>query len=538
MAMRFIKKRWYWLLLVAMALLTLYMDVYVAKNVLDGDTSDYLYWARTIAQEKNPFTSDYYFSTELRLLDVSFIFSLFFFLTDSWLLVRILGTITMQAIYVASFLFMTRQAGIRRPARVAAAALMLSPFSAGYARIVLYQLHYILYISNALWIVGLTLLTLKRLDSPRRAVLPACLLGVLWLFVGINGVRHMMIIGAPMLAYCLLRCYRALNRTDHSLQPFWQTEVLRLTAVLAASCVCFLAGYMLNQRVLIPYYGIINSSATTFTPTQTADHYAAILNGWLTAIGVRHSSQPVMGLRGLSLLAALFSFGWLLWRSLRSLGRDLPAGEGLTRGLLGLGFAVTTLAFALENGTRWYDLYYVPVIVLAFPLLAWEMEDILEAARPLGVRLAGILCCVCFLFQGAYTAYYLRVDRGGMDAWSGLPVQNLNLTDECRDCVAFMQQNGYTHGVMQYWYANVMMELSDGDVTMLPYLYTLEPGVLQMYQWGTSKTAMRRENLPDRIPVFVIHQYADDFQANHPSAVCVWQGWKFTAFEMPTDDIL
>ena len=81
--MRFIKKRWYWLLLVAMALLTLYMDVYVAKNVLDGDTSDYLYWARTIAQEKNPFTSDYYFSTELRLLDVSFIFSLFFFLTDS-----------------------------------------------------------------------------------------------------------------------------------------------------------------------------------------------------------------------------------------------------------------------------------------------------------------------------------------------------------------------------------------------------------------------------------------------------------------------
>ena len=35
MAMRFIKKRWYWLLLVAMALLTLYMDVYVAKNVLD-----------------------------------------------------------------------------------------------------------------------------------------------------------------------------------------------------------------------------------------------------------------------------------------------------------------------------------------------------------------------------------------------------------------------------------------------------------------------------------------------------------------------
>ena len=68
--MKALKKHWYWLLFVAAALLTVYMDVYVANNLLDGDFSDYLYWAKTIAEEKNPFTSSYYFSTELRLLDI------------------------------------------------------------------------------------------------------------------------------------------------------------------------------------------------------------------------------------------------------------------------------------------------------------------------------------------------------------------------------------------------------------------------------------------------------------------------------------
>lgn len=173
--MKALRKHGYWLLFAAVALATVYMDVYVAHNVLDGDVSDFMCRAWTFARERNPFTKAYYATTELRPLDISFVFSLFFLLTDNWTVVRVLGTVVMQAAYTASFLFMTRQAGVKRSARVTAAALLLTPFSTCYARLVLYHLHYILYLGNAFLLVGLTLMVLQR--TGRRRVLPACLLG-------------------------------------------------------------------------------------------------------------------------------------------------------------------------------------------------------------------------------------------------------------------------------------------------------------------------------------------------------------------------
>ena len=144
-----LKNNWHWLFFVLIAILTIYMDVYVAHNFLDGDTSDDLYHGWIIAQQKNPFTRDVYLSTELRLLDIASVYSLFFLFLQDWTLVRILGTIAMQTLYVLSFLYMCRQANIGFPAALAAAGLMLTPFSTSYARIVLYHLYYILYFTNA-----------------------------------------------------------------------------------------------------------------------------------------------------------------------------------------------------------------------------------------------------------------------------------------------------------------------------------------------------------------------------------------------------
>lgn len=536
--MKALRKHGYWLLFAAVALATVYMDVYVAHNVLDGDASDFMCRAWTFARERNPFTKAYYATTELRPLDISFVFSLFFLLTDNWTVVRVLGTVVMQAAYTASFLFMTRQAGVKRSARVTAAALLLTPFSTCYARLVLYHLHYILYLGNTFLLVGLTLMVLQR--TGRRRVLPACLLGLLWLFVGLNGVRHLMIIGAPMLLFCAIALYRALNQTGWQRgvglrrQPIWYTDAARLTAIMAAGCLCFAVGYVVNQKVLLPYFGTVNSASVTFTPNHSANQYTDILNGLLLAIGARYSGNPVMGLRGLSLLAALFGFGWMVWRSLRSLWEPLPLERRLMPGLLALSLFTTTLVFVFEDSQRHYVQYYAPVVALAAPLLAWEL-DRMDGAK-LGRRAVSLLCCLCLLFQGAYTLYYLRVEKNRMDVWSGLPVKNLSLADECRDCLDFMRQNGYDYAWMEYWHASVMTELSQGGVTAAPY--NLEDGMPRLYQWGVSRAAVQRQNMPDTLLVFIPLEDTQAFEAAVPSAGQVWTGWKFAGYLLSTDLLL
>lgn len=537
LCLRTLRKQSHWLLLGLVILLTLYMDVYVARNVLDGDVSDFLYCGNIFAREKDLFSTNYYYSTEVRLLDLSSVFSFFFLLTGQWTLVHVLGTITVQTIYALSFLFMTRQAGLSRKTRVTVAALSLLPFSIPYARIVLYHLYYILYLANMFFIIGLTLWTLRcGKEGLKQALLPAVLLGLLWIFVGLNGIRHMLLIGIPLLVGCIVELLRAFRKAPWVYGKPWRqqvllhTEAFRLTLLMIGSCLCFLAGFVVNQHVLLPYYGIVNSSSAWYAPIQTAQRYADIWNGWLTAIGVRNSALSLVGIRGFSLAAALVSFVWLLYRSVCFLRKGGTMEQRLLGGLYALSMFSTTLVFVFDSGCRFYELYYVPVIVLALPTLALELDDhppVLTARKAL-----------CFLFQGAYSAWYLRVERRNMDTWSGLTHQDLTCVDECRDCVAFMQENGYQYGMMPYWHANVMIELSNGSLTILPYEDAAPPEEIQVYHWGTSRFYCQRENLPDELVVFVPHGEADRFAASHDGARLVWEGWRYAALLVPTDEVV
>lgn len=543
LCLRTLRKQSHWLLLGLVILLTLYMDVYVARNVLDGDASDLLYCGNIFAQEKDLFSTNYYYSTEVRLLGLSSVFSFFFLLTGQWTLVRVLGTITVQTIYALSFLFMTRQAGLSRKTRVTVAALSLLPFSIPYARIVLYHLYYTLYLANMFFIIGLTLWTLRRgKEGLKQALLPAVLLGLLWIFVGLNGIRHMLLIGIPLLVGCIVELLRAFRKAPWVYGKPWRqqvllhTEAFRLTLLMIGSCLCFLAGFVVNQHVLLPYYGIVNSSSAWYAPIQTAQRYADIWNGWLTAIGVRNSALSLVGIRGSSLAAALVSFVWLLYRSVCFLRKGSTMEQRLLGGLYALSMFSTTLVFVFDSGCRFYELYYVPVIVLALPTLALELDDhppVLTARKALC-----FLVSLCFLFQGAYSAWYLRVERRNMDTWSGLTHQDLTCADECRDCVAFMQENGYQYGMMPYWHANVMIELSNGSLTILPYEDAAPPEEIQIYHWGTSRFNCQRENLPDELVVFVPHGEADRFAASHDGARLVWEGWRYAALLVPTDEVV
>lgn len=74
----------------------------------------------------------------------------------------------------------------------------------------------------------------------------------------------------------------------------------------------FAIGYVLNIKVLLPFYDISDASSTFFFPAEKPEHYTSIFNAWLIASGVRSSTLPLIGLTGVSLLAALMSFGYLL----------------------------------------------------------------------------------------------------------------------------------------------------------------------------------------------------------------------------------
>ena len=66
----------------------------------------------------------------------------------------------------------------------------------------------------------------------------------------------------------------------------------------------------------------------------------------------------------------------------------------------------------------------------------------------------------------------------------------------------------------------------------------LEDGMPRLYQWGVSRAAVQRQNMPDTLLVFIPLEDTQAFEAAVPSAGQVWTGWEFAGYLLSTDLLL
>ena len=87
---------------------------YISGNLLDADASSELVLAKHLADTRQLLSRDWVYSTELRVFQMQLVFAPLMLFLDSWRLVRFLGTMILQNLYVLSFVYMARKAGFRR----------------------------------------------------------------------------------------------------------------------------------------------------------------------------------------------------------------------------------------------------------------------------------------------------------------------------------------------------------------------------------------------------------------------------------------
>ena len=534
--------KWHWLFLAAVFLMTLLMDVYMAERFLDGDASQPLVSGWVMAQHRNPFTTDLYLTTEFPVFDASYLAYIFFLFINDWSLVRILTTLALQAWYVLGFLYLCKQSGVAKPQAFVAAGMLLLPLSIPYARVILYHMYYLPDVATVFWMIGLTV---RLTHKPPRQKQPGTWLALvmLWVLAGMEGIRYMMLIGVPMLAWLAFDILHTLQGYQWSgfrltdPVPLRKTQFFPLLHILAISFISFLIGYALNSCYLIRFFEVGNSSTSWYWPEVSAQHYTNIFHGWLKASGIRVSFEQLVGVRGLAIAACLLFSSYVLVSSYRALPGKSDSqdeiGKRFVRGMFICSLATTTLIFMFDSLYRHYELYYVPVVALAFPVLAQEMAMLKARSASAARKLLLLLTCACVLFQGAYSYYFIAFDKQKLDSWTGLSYTETTTVDQVRDCIAYMQDHGYTHGLINYWYANPMVELSDGSLFVGPLgTEHLADGILKLDHWGTFKSAFEPENMPQKVIVFIKREECASFEAGFPDAPLLMEGWIFNGYEL------
>lgn len=431
-----------------------------AVNRLDADMASEQVLARLLAGEGSILSPNWYYSTELRVLNTQLVMApLFRFFTD-WHTVRVIGSIVLILLYLGVWFFFARQARFAN-AGLFGAGLLVLPYGALYRQYVLEGLYYIPHIAVSFACLGL--LFFYRRAGRRGRAGAAVLFCLLSFLAALGGPRQLFILHIPLSLALLLLCRLDAGRC-RTLAETVRRSLKSPFAVLLLPCAAgdlfALAGYAVNGGVLSRIYHFQDQSYVAFTGCSL-ERLELFLNALLDSFGWQEGKlfSPTLLFNLAALALLIFSFWFAFRLVLRS--RRFPPEHRLIGAFLLTGTLCFALLYGLTNSGH-SDRYLLPLAILFVPLLEIANADCAPVRRPDARLLTGCLAAVLLL-------------RAGLDYRQAAVAVNPN-----RGAAEFLAENGYENGYASFWDGNIMTELTDGKVQV----WTLTPNsVPELRAW-------------------------------------------------------
>ncbi|MBR4040535.1 MAG: hypothetical protein IKJ11_10645 [Clostridia bacterium] len=420
---------------------------------LDADMASELALARQLVSEGTLFSSEWYYSTEVRLLNTQLVFTpLMALFGGNWQLVRTIGCMILLIALAASCLFAARMIGAKYPYAWVFSGLTICVGSPLYAQNVIIGAYYVPHAVLAFVMLGLYGGWLQR-----RKALTAVILLVLSFVMGLSSIRYLLSAIMPLTGAALWQFVFTGEKEEDCRTP----EQMQSAGLGLGIGVMGAAGYVIGKK-LLPKLFLFNASyhASTgyasFSQHDLSAQIQSVIYGLLYAMGFEES-VPLFGAQGiLNALVLLEIFVSILLLS-RALRRECAPAQRM--GMLMLVFAavLSAMSFVLLRSV-YFDRYWLPVLMLGAPVLALclstEKNVVLRA-------LAMLLFAGTVLIGSASTMYY--------------SMRNPQLAGEGRlDIVQMADELGLSKGYATFWNANVIDEASDGEVNVVGVEWIME----------------------------------------------------------------
>ncbi|MBQ4264487.1 MAG: hypothetical protein IJB85_03135 [Clostridia bacterium] len=445
---------------------------------LDSDMSSELVLAEHLASQGMLVSPDWYYSTEIRLLNTQLVFTpLMMLFSGNWQLVRTLGCIILQLILAASCMFAAREAGAKPCYSYVFAGLTISAVSPMYTQNVIVGAYYIPHAVLAFLLIG----TYERWLRKRKDVLIILMLALAFV-MGLSSVRYLVSAILPLACAVIWQFVftdqEELSRTESQ----WK-------ALIAGICIAAMgaAGYLIGKKVLplqfnlgSDYYGSMGYAS--FSQHDLPRHIQTVAYGLLNAIGFQES-VPLFGVQGILnalVLLELCAGGMLIRRALKRESEDY-VNTSIFAFLFA--FALSAGVFVLLRSV-YFDRYWLPVIMLGAPVMALCFS---KERNPVFRRLSLLLFAGVTLLTSASCMYY--------------SMRSPQVESEMRaEVVETAREYGLTRGYATFWNANIVTELSDGEMDVVSVNLRRDGNgdcTLEEYRWLEA---------------------VDDFEMDHPDA--------------------
>lgn len=425
-------------------LVSMYFTYRFGTNNIDADNSSEMVLSKLLAEENAFLSTNWFYSTELRVINTQIVLSLLFRVFDSWRLVRTVGSGILMAVMVCSYLYMAAKAELGRKGK-AAACLLVMPFCQCYQQFVLFGLYYIPHVSISFAAVGLFIGFLKRNKLWR---LKAALSLILAFTAGLGGIRMLVVLYCPLflgcVAYSILQYGKDIKKIKENKAVFM--EALSAAAALLAAG----AGYIVNTAVLSDIYTFKSFNGTEFSNPDIFERSDMIINGLLSFLGYREGRRvigPGLMANGLALVLFIYLI-YIIVKMIKNI-YDYSRNEQLIICFFAAAASVNMFTFYFADMWEQNGNYLIPFMIWIIPLYAvyFNHTDIKKKM----VRCAMALVACTFVINSGMVYH----------EW-----KNTNINSGKDGIIKYLLSNGYNRGYADFWDANVFTELSGGKLSM------------------------------------------------------------------------
>lgn len=438
-------------------ILCYFLAEYVVYN-LDSDKSSELILGKMLAEEGGICSPNWYYSTELRVLNTQLIWAPLFALGLSWHAVRVTGSIIMYVLLVLGLWFYCRQAGMKKSFPYIA-AVMLLPLSVKYFDILLLGAYYIPHVLISFVALGLFFAQAKT-DQVKKAVLCFAANMVLAVIACMGGLRQLLILYIPLVLAA------ALNLSFHEKSKTAVTMLWSSFALLLGGA----AGYLINSGYLAQKYVFTSYESVTYKSFSLASLEKAINNlfnvfGYEEGTTLMSVGTLLNASAALLVLLSVCLAVYILKRRKR-----YPIITVFTSSFFLLCLIAHLLLFSFTNMKNDVN-YVVPIAVYAIVVIFSAFQGDGAFGR-YGRVISALLLAVVL------TSSALRYD----DMRKQDHTVNLRAVEEK------LLEQGYTQGYASFWNGNVLTELSEGKIEVWHWVswYTRDPDAAiidSLYQW-------------------------------------------------------
>jgi len=407
---------------------------------LDSDHSSEMILGSILAQENTFISSNWYYSTEIRMIYQT-LFSMPFFKflggTSNWALIRALVILCNNIILLISYFFMMKQMKVSVNWILITGVFLLLPLSIEYWNIVLFGGYYVFFIAQLFCIIGLFTRLSGYTDLKKNQIVDFFLFTLLTFLLGMQGIRSLFSVYFPLLITCIYLRIKIKKKKNYPL----------FLGCYSFIVCCF--GFLVNYYLLLKYkfYSFDNIQLTDLKDEFLIKFGQCVISiAEFFGFSAKNSILSVSGILSIiTLIGTVFLFRAFVKLYNRT---QLPEHKYLV--LYFFVSIIFNIFIFIIADQRVISRYFIPFMVLYVPLIAFLFNQI--KIFNYVKRVAVIAAVILYIFGQSYVNF------------QNLAVININTVR--KGYIQYLSDNNLLYGFATFWNANVTTELSNGKIKM------------------------------------------------------------------------